>query len=36
LFGMLLDVMGPSVIFVSVALCLAAFAALLCLPAKAR
>jgi predicted MFS family arabinose efflux permease len=36
LFGLLLDVMGPSVTFVSVALCLAAFAALLCLPAKSR
>jgi MFS family permease len=34
LFGLLIDVMGPSAIFVSVALCLAAFAALLCLPAK--
>ena len=33
LFGLLLDVMGASVIIVSVALCLAAFAALLCLPA---
>ncbi len=34
LFGLLIDVMGPSAIFVSVALCLAAFAALLCLPAR--
>ncbi len=33
LFGLLLDAMGASVIIVSVALCLAAFAALLCLPA---
>jgi predicted MFS family arabinose efflux permease len=33
LFGLLLDSMGPSVIAVSSALCLAAFAALLCLPA---
>ncbi len=32
LFGLLLDSMGASVIIVSVALCLAAFAALLCLP----
>jgi hypothetical protein len=31
LFGLLLDVMGASVIIVSAALCLAAFAALLCL-----
>jgi MFS family permease len=36
LFGLLLDAMGPSVILVSVALCLAAFAALLCLPAKSH
>jgi MFS family permease len=36
LFGLLIDVMGPSAIFVSVALCLAAFAALLCLPAKSE
>lgn len=34
LFGLLLDAMGPSVIIVSVALCLAAFVALLCLPIK--
>ncbi|HEX4407939.1 MAG TPA: MFS transporter [Xanthobacteraceae bacterium] len=34
LFGLLIDLMGPSAIFVSVALCLAAFVALLCLPAK--
>jgi MFS family permease len=33
LFGLLLDVMGASVIVVSAALCLAAFAALLCLQA---
>src|SRR5580704_11994663 len=33
LFGLMLDAMGASVIIVSVALCLAAFAALLCLPA---
>jgi predicted MFS family arabinose efflux permease len=33
LFGLLLDMMGPAVIAVSSALCLAAFAALLCLPA---
>ena len=33
LFGLLLDLMGTSVIFVSVALCLSAFAALLCLRA---
>jgi predicted MFS family arabinose efflux permease len=33
LFGMLLDVMGTSAIFVSAALCAAAFAALLCLRA---
>ena len=33
LFGLLLDAMGASVIIVSVALCLAAFAALLWLPA---
>jgi MFS family permease len=34
LFGLLLDRMGPSVILVSVALCLAALVALLCLPAR--
>ena len=34
LFGLLLDAMGPSVIVVSVALCLAALAALLCLRAR--
>jgi MFS family permease len=34
LFGLLIDVMGTSAIFVSVALCLAAFAALLCLRAS--
>ena len=34
LFGLLLDVMGASVIIVSAALCLAAFAALLCLHAS--
>jgi hypothetical protein len=34
LFGLLLDRMGPSVILVSVALCLAALVALLCLPAQ--
>lgn len=34
LFGLLLNVMGPSVIIVSAALCLAAFAALLCLRAS--
>ena len=34
LFGLLLDAMGPTVIAVSSALCLAAFAALLCLPAQ--
>jgi predicted MFS family arabinose efflux permease len=33
LFGLLLDAMGVSVIIVSTGLCLAAFAALLCLPA---
>jgi MFS family permease len=33
LFGLLIDVMGTSAVFVSAALCLAAFAALLCLPA---
>jgi MFS family permease len=33
LFGLLLDAMGASVIIVSTGLCLAAFAALLCLPA---
>jgi predicted MFS family arabinose efflux permease len=33
LFGLLIDVMGTSAIFVSAALCLAAFAALLCLRA---
>lgn len=33
LFGPVLDVMGASVIFVSSALCFAAFAALLCLRA---
>ncbi len=32
LFGLLLDAMGASVIIISTALCLAAFAALLCLP----
>jgi hypothetical protein len=36
LFGLLLDVMGTSVIFASAALCLAAFAALLCLRASQR
>jgi hypothetical protein len=34
LFGLLLDVMGLWVIAVSAALCLAALAALLCLPAR--
>jgi len=34
LFGLLIDVMGASAIFVSAALCLAAFAALLCLRAS--
>jgi len=34
-FGLLLDVMGVSVIFVSAGLCIAAFAALLCLRASA-
>jgi predicted MFS family arabinose efflux permease len=34
LFGFLLDLMGPPVIAVSVALCLASLAALLCLPAS--
>ena len=34
LFGLLLDAMGPWVIIVSVALCLASFAALLCLQAS--
>jgi MFS family permease len=34
LFGLLLDLMGPAVILVSVALCLAALAALLALPTK--
>jgi MFS family permease len=33
LFGLLLDIMGPSVIVVSAGLCLASFAALLCLHA---
>ena len=36
LFGLLLDAMGASVIIVSVALCLAAFIALLCLRASQR
>jgi len=36
LFGLLLDVMGASVIFVSAALCLAALAALLCLHTARR
>jgi predicted MFS family arabinose efflux permease len=36
LFGLLLDTMGASVIFVSAALCLAAFAALLCLHTSQR
>jgi MFS family permease len=36
LFGLLLDTMGVSVIIVSVALCLASFAALLCLRAPGR
>ncbi len=34
LFGLLIDAMGTAAIFVSAALCLAAFAALLCLRAK--
>jgi hypothetical protein len=34
LFGLMLDTMGPSVIVVSVALCLASFAALLWLRAS--
>ena len=34
LFGLLLDLMGTSAIFVSAALCLVAFAALLCLRAN--
>jgi predicted MFS family arabinose efflux permease len=36
LFGLLLDTMGASVIIVSVALCLASFAALLCLRTSGR
>jgi MFS family permease len=36
LFGLLIDVLGTGAIFVSVGLCLAAFAALLCLPASPR
>jgi MFS family permease len=36
LFGLLLDAMGASVVYVSAALCLAALAALLCLRARAE